>query len=112
MSQLDLACEADISTKHLSFVETGRAAPSRDMVMHLAERLDIPLRERNTLLVAALVSLIGAAPSADALAPSHPARDKLAATPDGAAFVCVGERCSLPVTEPEQLAAAIAAMQG
>jgi transcriptional regulator with XRE-family HTH domain len=53
LSQLDLACEAEISTKHLSFLETGRAAPSRDMVMHLAERLDIPLRERNTLLVAA-----------------------------------------------------------
>jgi transcriptional regulator with XRE-family HTH domain len=53
LSQLDLACEAEISTKHLSFLETGRATPSRDMVMHLAERLDIPLRERNTLLVAA-----------------------------------------------------------
>src|SRR6202030_3408101 len=53
MSQLDLACEADISTKHLSFLETGRSAPSRDMVLHLAERLDIPLRERNILLVAA-----------------------------------------------------------
>lgn len=53
MSQLDLACEADISAKHLSFVETGRSAPSRDMVLHLAERLDIPLRERNVLLVAA-----------------------------------------------------------
>jgi transcriptional regulator with XRE-family HTH domain len=53
LSQLDLACEADISTKHLSFLETGRAVPSRDMVMHLAERLDIPLRARNTLLVAA-----------------------------------------------------------
>jgi transcriptional regulator with XRE-family HTH domain len=53
LSQLDLACEADISTKHLSFVESGRARPSRDMVMHLAERLDVPLRERNVLLVAA-----------------------------------------------------------
>jgi transcriptional regulator with XRE-family HTH domain len=53
LSQLDLACEAEISTKHLSFLETGRAAPSRDMVMRLAERLDIPLRDRNTLLVAA-----------------------------------------------------------
>ena len=53
MSQLDLACEADISTKHLSFLETGRAAPSRDMVLHLAERLEIPLRERNVLLLAA-----------------------------------------------------------
>jgi transcriptional regulator with XRE-family HTH domain len=53
MSQLDLACEADISTRHLSFLETGRSTPSRDMVLHLAERLDVPLRERNTLLVAA-----------------------------------------------------------
>jgi transcriptional regulator with XRE-family HTH domain len=53
LSQLDLACEADISTRHLSFLETGRALPSRDMVLHLSERLDIPLRERNVLLVAA-----------------------------------------------------------
>jgi transcriptional regulator with XRE-family HTH domain len=53
MSQLDLACEADISARHLSFVETGRSHPSRDMVLHLAERLDVPLRERNVLLVAA-----------------------------------------------------------
>jgi transcriptional regulator with XRE-family HTH domain len=53
MSQLGLACEADISTRHLSFLETGRSQPSRDMVLHLAERLDVPLRERNVLLVAA-----------------------------------------------------------
>jgi transcriptional regulator with XRE-family HTH domain len=53
MSQLDLALEAEISARHLSFLETGRARPSRDMVLHLAERLDMPLRERNVLLVAA-----------------------------------------------------------
>jgi transcriptional regulator with XRE-family HTH domain len=53
LSQLDLAQEAEISTRHLSFVETGRSAPSREMVLRLAERLDIPLRERNALLVAA-----------------------------------------------------------
>lgn len=53
MSQLDLALEADISTRHLSFMETGRATPSREMVLRLAEQLDIPLRERNALLVAA-----------------------------------------------------------
>jgi transcriptional regulator with XRE-family HTH domain len=53
MSQLDLACEADISTRHVSFLETGRSRPSRDMVLHLAERLEVPLRERNVLLVAA-----------------------------------------------------------
>lgn len=52
-SQLELAHEADISTRHLSFVETGRATPSREMVLRLSERLDIPLRERNALLVAA-----------------------------------------------------------
>ena len=53
MSQLDLASEAEISTRHLSFLETGRAQPSREMVLHLAERLEVPLRERNVLLVAA-----------------------------------------------------------
>lgn len=53
LSQFDLAQEADISTRHLSFVETGRSEPSREMVLRLAERLNIPLRERNTLLVAA-----------------------------------------------------------
>ena len=53
LSQLDLACDADISTRHLSFIETGRATPSRDMVLRLAERLDVPLRARNTLLVSA-----------------------------------------------------------
>jgi transcriptional regulator with XRE-family HTH domain len=53
LSQLDLAGEAGISQKHLSFVESGRSAPSRDMVLRLAEHLDLPLRERNALLVAA-----------------------------------------------------------
>ncbi len=53
MSQLDLALDAEISTRHLSFVETGRAQPSREMVLHLADQLDIPLRERNVILVAA-----------------------------------------------------------
>src|SRR6516162_3226794 len=53
LSQLDLAVDAEISARHLSFVETGRASPSREMVMKLAERLDVPLRERNVLLVAA-----------------------------------------------------------
>ncbi|MGH8035693.1 MAG: helix-turn-helix domain-containing protein, partial [Lysobacterales bacterium] len=53
LSQLDLADEAEISTRHLSFMETGRSVPSREMVLRLTERLDIPLRERNALLVAA-----------------------------------------------------------
>jgi transcriptional regulator with XRE-family HTH domain len=53
LSQLELAIDADISTRHLSFVETGRSRPSRDMVLHLAERLEVPLRDRNNLLLAA-----------------------------------------------------------
>jgi len=53
LSQLDLACEAEISQRHLSFLESGRSSPSRDMLLHLAEQLAIPLRERNALLVAA-----------------------------------------------------------
>jgi transcriptional regulator with XRE-family HTH domain len=53
LTQLDLALDADISPRHLSFVETGRAQPSREMLLHLLEELEIPLRERNTLLVAA-----------------------------------------------------------
>ncbi|UUZ63110.1 helix-turn-helix transcriptional regulator [Polaromonas sp. P1-6] len=53
LSQQGLAQEAEISTRHLSFVETGRSVPSREMVLRLSARLDIPLRERNALLVAA-----------------------------------------------------------
>jgi transcriptional regulator with XRE-family HTH domain len=53
MSQLELASEAEISTRHLSFLETGRSQASREMLLHLSEQLDIPLRERNVILVAA-----------------------------------------------------------
>lgn len=53
LSQLDLALDAEISTRHLSFLETGRAQPSREMVLRLAEQLETPLRERNVLLMAA-----------------------------------------------------------
>lgn len=53
LSQLDLAADADVSTRHISFVETGRANPSREMVLRLCARMDVPLRERNALLVAA-----------------------------------------------------------
>jgi transcriptional regulator with XRE-family HTH domain len=52
LSQLDLALEADVSARHVSFLETGRAKPSREMILRLAEQLEIPLRERNVLLVA------------------------------------------------------------
>jgi transcriptional regulator with XRE-family HTH domain len=53
LSQLEVAKRSAVSARHLSFIETGRARPSREMVLHLAERLDVPLRERNQLLMAA-----------------------------------------------------------
>ena len=53
VSQLDLALDAEVSTRHLSCIETGRSQPSREMVLRLAEALRVPLRERNALLLAA-----------------------------------------------------------
>jgi transcriptional regulator with XRE-family HTH domain len=53
LSQLDLALDAGVSARHLSFVETGRSRPSAEMVLHLAEQLEVPLRDRNQLLLAA-----------------------------------------------------------
>ena len=53
LTQLDLALEAGVSSRHLSFIETGRSRPSTEMVLRLAEQLDVPLRERNALLLAA-----------------------------------------------------------
>ena len=53
LTQLDLGLAADVSARHLSFLETGRARPSRDMVLHLSEELDVPLRGRNELMIAA-----------------------------------------------------------
>ena len=53
LSQLDLALEAGVSARHLSFLETGRSKPSREMVLHLSEQLEVPLRDRNHLLLAA-----------------------------------------------------------
>jgi transcriptional regulator with XRE-family HTH domain len=52
LSQLDLAIAADVSSRHLSFVETGRSRPTSDMILRLAEHLEVPLRDRNTLLLA------------------------------------------------------------
>lgn len=68
VSQLDLALQGNISARHLSFLETGRSQPSRDMVLHLADQLEVPLRERNVLLTAA-----GYAPAFPARPLSDPA---------------------------------------
>ena len=53
LTQLELALQAEVSTRHLSFLETGRSSPSREMILHLADQLEVPLRERNQLLLAA-----------------------------------------------------------
>ena len=53
LTQMDLALEAGVSARHLSFIETGRSRPSAEMVLRLAEQLEVPLRERNALLLAA-----------------------------------------------------------
>src|SRR5437588_1561724 len=66
LSQLELALEAGVSARHLSFVETGRSRPSAEMVLHLADQLEIPLRERNQLLLAAGYAPQYAARSLDA----------------------------------------------
>lgn len=76
LSQLDLAIEAEVSTRHLSFVETGRSSPSRELLLHLAEHLDVPLRERNALLLAAGYAPISPETPLDAAAMA-PVRDAL-----------------------------------
>ncbi|MHB8577835.1 MAG: helix-turn-helix domain-containing protein [Dehalococcoidia bacterium] len=82
LSQLDLALGAEVSTRHLSFVETGRSTPSRELLLHLAEHLDVPLRERNALLLAAgYAPIYRETPLAAALmAPAREAIDKLLAS--------------------------------
>jgi transcriptional regulator with XRE-family HTH domain len=78
LSQLELALEADVSSRHVSFLETGRARPSREMVLRLAEHLDIPLRERNRLLLAAGYAPLYEERSLEApeMAPVHQALDR------------------------------------
>jgi transcriptional regulator with XRE-family HTH domain len=65
LSQLELAGRAETSTRHLSFVETGRSTPSRQLILHLSEELDIPLRERNRMLLAAGYAPVYAEPGLD-----------------------------------------------
>jgi transcriptional regulator with XRE-family HTH domain len=78
-SQLALSLDAGVSTRHLSWLESGKATPSRAMVMRLANQLDLPLRERNTLLVAAgFAPMYAERPLADpALAPARAALQRL-----------------------------------
>ncbi|HEY8527524.1 MAG TPA: helix-turn-helix transcriptional regulator [Acidimicrobiales bacterium] len=97
LSQLDLAVEAEVSARHLSFVETGRASPSRELVLHLAEHLDVPLRERNRLLLAAGYAPVYAETplEADAMAPVRAALDRLLAGHEPNPAVVVDQRWDL-----------------
>src|SRR5262245_65828533 len=71
LSQLDLAVEAGVSSRHLSFVETGRASPSREMVVLLARALDVPFRDRKAFLTAGGFAAIERAPRLRSAAPVH-----------------------------------------
>ena len=79
LSQLDLSLEAGVSARHLSFLETGRSKPSADMVLHLAEQLEVPLRDRNQLLLAAGYAPVFAQHGLDdpEMAPVREALDKI-----------------------------------
>lgn len=81
LSQLELSNQAEISTRHLSFLETGRSQPSREMILRLADRLDVPLRERNHLLLAAGFAPVYAQAALDApqLAPVRQALRRILA---------------------------------
>jgi uncharacterized protein YyaL (SSP411 family) len=89
----------DLRLRGAEIVVTGTGARA-DALIEAAQKLQF------------LDRIVLRAPTADALPASHPAREKIAAAPGGAAFVCVGARCSLPVMEPEALAGAVAAMRG
>jgi transcriptional regulator with XRE-family HTH domain len=82
LSQLDLALDAGVSARHLSFVETGRSRPSHEMVLHLAEQLQVPLRDRNRLLLAAGYAPVYSERSLDD-PDLHPIRDAVGRVLDG-----------------------------
>jgi len=97
LSQLDLALDAEISARHLSFVETGRATPSREMLLHLADQLGVPLRERNAMLLAAGYAPAFPERSLDdpALAPARAAVDLLLKAHEPYPAIAVDRRWTL-----------------
>ena len=105
-SQLELSLETAVSARHLSFVETGRSKPSRELLLHLAEHLDVPLRERNQMLLAA-----GYAPhydetplDADAMTPVREALDRILAGHEPFPSVVVNQRWELVTANAPALA--------
>ncbi len=97
LSQLALASGSAVSARHLSFIETGRARPSREMVLHLTERLEVPLRERNRLLLAAGYAPIYGERSLDEeeMAPIRDALERFLAAHEPYPAVVVDQRWNL-----------------
>src|SRR3954470_5213315 len=97
LSQLDLSVEAEFPPRPLSFVETGRSRPSRELLLHLAEHLDVPLRDRNTLLLAAGYAPLYAERSLETeeLSPVRDALDKILAGHEPFPAVVVDRRWDL-----------------
>lgn len=97
LSQLELANRAAVSARHLSFVETGRSRPSRELVLHLAEHLEVPLRERNALLLAAGYAPVYPQRSLDdeEMAPVREALDRVLAAHEPYPAVVVDRRWDL-----------------
>ncbi len=97
LSQLELSLRAAASTRHLSYLENGRSRPSREMVLHLADELDVPLRERNRLLVAAGFAPAFRETALDAveLAPAREAIERILAAQDPYPALVVDRRWDL-----------------
>lgn len=97
LSQFDLALSSAVSARHLSFVETGRSKPSRELVLHLAERLEVPLRERNRLLLAAgYAPVFGERPlESDEMAPVREALQRFLAAHEPYPALVVDRRWNL-----------------
>jgi transcriptional regulator with XRE-family HTH domain len=104
-SQLDLAVEAEVSTRHLSFVETGRSKPSRELLLHLADHLDVPLRDRNGLLLAAGYAPVYGERSIDddAMTPVREALEKLLAGHEPYPALVVDRRWDIVTTNATSL---------
>jgi transcriptional regulator with XRE-family HTH domain len=106
MSQLQLAVASGVSTRHLSFVESGRSRPSREMILHLAGTLDVPLRERNDLLLAAGLSPAYAETSLDAevMQPIRSALEQLLTAQDPSPVLVVDRHWNLVMANASTIA--------
>ncbi len=105
LSQLALASEAEISQRHLSFIESGRSTPLRDMVLRLAERLEVPLRDRNALLLSAGYAPIFPDRALDdpALGPARAAVERVLTAHAPYPALAIDQRWNLALANPAAL---------